>query len=61
MAVREHRGLTQRDLAAGAGVSEDLISLLENRSCRASKKTCHKLALPLACTTGDLLVVGSIA
>jgi transcriptional regulator with XRE-family HTH domain len=54
-AWREHRGLTQAQLAAMAGTEGSVISLLESGDRGLSDKWLRRLALPLKTTPGALL------
>jgi DNA-binding XRE family transcriptional regulator len=51
---REHRGLTQAELAAAAGISVPYLSQIEARRRRPSTAVLHRLAGRLAVTIDDL-------
>src|SRR5579859_5189477 len=54
--VRRRRGLTQRELATAAGVSESLIKKLEQGTIADVRlETLHKIAVPLKVTTSNLV------
>lgn len=54
--VRRRRGLTQRELATAAGVSESLIKKLEQGNITDVRiETLHKIAVPLRVPTSDLM------
>lgn len=53
--VRRRRGLTQRELATAAGVSESLIKKLEQGQISDLRmETLHKIAIPLRVSTSSL-------
>jgi transcriptional regulator with XRE-family HTH domain len=55
--VRRRRGLTQRELATAAGVSESLIKKLEQGHITNLRlETLHKIAVPLKVPTSSLVV-----
>jgi transcriptional regulator with XRE-family HTH domain len=55
--VRRRRGLTQRELATAAGVSESLIKKLEQGHIPGLRmETLHKIAVSLRVTTSNLVV-----
>lgn len=54
-AWRVFRGMNQEDLAAAAGVSQGLISQLENNGTDYTGDTLARLAFALNCTDIDLL------
>lgn len=56
-AWRNHRGLSQEDLADKSGVSSGQISLIENGKSGGSPETLEKLAAALDCEVGELLDV----
>ena len=51
---REHRGLTQAELAAAAGISIPYLSQIEARRRRPSITVMHRLAARLGVTIDDL-------
>jgi len=51
---REHRGLTQAELAEAAGISIPYLSQIEARRRRPSTSVLHRLAARLAVTIDDL-------
>jgi transcriptional regulator with XRE-family HTH domain len=53
---REHRGLTQDQLAERSGVTQGLISLLERNVTDYSGETLAQLAFGLQCEVADLLM-----
>lgn len=54
-AWREHRGMSQEDLADRVGTAGNVISLLESGGRKLSDKWLHKLAPVLGTTPGFLL------
>lgn len=54
-AWRKFRGMTQEELAAESGLSQGLISQLENNTTDYSGDTLARLAFALNCTEIDLL------
>ena len=54
--VRRRRGLTQRELATAAGVSESLVKKLEQGQITDVRmETLHKIAVPLKVPTSHLV------
>lgn len=51
---REHRGLTQEQLAVAAGVSRALVAAIETRRREGSTASLKKLAAALGCELGNL-------
>lgn len=51
---RRYRGLSQRDLAKAAGVSQVTVHLLEQTEQRAQPRTLRKLAKALECSPSEL-------
>lgn len=56
---RKKEGLSQKQLAEKAGVSDAFISQLENERHSAGQGNLQSLALILNCTTDDLLTAPS--
>lgn len=55
--IRKRRMLTQAELAAASGVSQQVISKIETReSINPGALTLYKLAQALRCTVDDLIV-----
>lgn len=54
---RDHRGLSQEELAEKTGVSTGQISLIESRKSAGSPESLEKLAKALGCEVGELLDV----
>lgn len=52
---REHRGLTQEQLAAAAGVSRALVAAIETGRRQGSTASVKKLAAALGCELGNLV------
>lgn len=52
---REHRKLSQEKLAAAAGLTQGMISQLENNTSDYTGKTLEALAAALKCSVYDLL------
>ncbi len=53
--TRQRLGLTQRQLAARAGVGQGTVSKLERSERGAYRKTLRKLSAALEVSTGDLV------
>ena len=51
---REHRGLTQEQLASAAGVSRALVAAIETGRKEGSTSSLKKLAAALGCELGNL-------
>lgn len=60
--IRAGKGLTQRQLAALAGVSKDVISSIESRSDRQVRAlSLHKIAVALEVEVDDLFEPEAVA